>query len=213
MVTQTSIAPYDEKEYARKLFDNWRIDKVDKNNGVLVLLVIKERRWRIETGSGMKNILSDQLCEEIGNKYMVPYFKTGKYGEGLYNGVSEIAKEANIDLGKKQNRSSQFNPIFPWLLFLGAIGLGILIVGVVTRCPECHKLFVRRKKYREEVDRSEGYMQVDRHRDHRDPNGKLIKQETWQETVPAVNVTYLTHYKCRNCHHEWAKYSTAQYEK
>jgi uncharacterized C2H2 Zn-finger protein len=96
---------------------------------------------------------------------------------------------------------------------LGIIGIGTLIIGLITRCPECHKLFVRRKEYREEVDRSEGYMRVDRHCDHRDSNGKLISQETWQETVPAINVTYLTHYKCRNCHHEWDRYSIAQYER
>jgi len=47
VVTISSIYPYDEKEYARMLFDSWKPGKKGKDNGVLVLLALKERRWRI----------------------------------------------------------------------------------------------------------------------------------------------------------------------
>ena len=100
VVTVNSIAPYDEKEYARVLFDSWKPGKKEKSNGVLVLLAVKERRWRIEAGYGVEGILPDGLCGEIGRNYMVPYFKEGKYGEGLYQGVRAvaniIAKDAHV---------------------------------------------------------------------------------------------------------------------
>ena len=103
VVTVQSIAPYDEKDYARKLFDNWKPGKIGKDNGVLVLLAVKERRWRIEAGYGVEGILPDGLCGDIGRNYMVPYFKEGSYGEGLYQGTLKvaqiIAKEANVSLG------------------------------------------------------------------------------------------------------------------
>ena len=91
VVTITSIAPYEEKEYARLLFDNWKPGKKGKDNGVLVLLAVRERRWRIETGYGVEGILPDGLCGEIGRNYMVPYFKQGNYGQGLYQGLIKIA--------------------------------------------------------------------------------------------------------------------------
>ncbi|MDD5595759.1 MAG: TPM domain-containing protein, partial [Candidatus Omnitrophica bacterium] len=92
VVTVSSIAPYDEIEYARLIFDNWKPGKKGKDNGVLVLLAVKERRWRIETGYGVEGILPDGLCGEIGRNYMVPYFKDGNYAAGLYYGVTKIAK-------------------------------------------------------------------------------------------------------------------------
>ncbi|MBI3991067.1 MAG: TPM domain-containing protein [Candidatus Omnitrophica bacterium] len=92
VVTMDSIAPYDEKTYARLLFDNWKPGKKGKDNGVLILLAIKERLWRIETGYGVEGILPDGLCGEIGRNYMVPYFKEGKYGEGFYYTTAEIAR-------------------------------------------------------------------------------------------------------------------------
>lgn len=107
VVTINSIAPYDEKEYARVLFDNWKPGKKGKDNGVLVFLAVKERRWRIETGYGVEGILPDGLCGEIGRNYMVPYFKEGKYGEGLYQGIRAIAniiaKDAHVTLATLGN--------------------------------------------------------------------------------------------------------------
>jgi uncharacterized protein len=87
-----SIAPYDEKAYARMLFDKWKPGKKGKDNGVLILLAVKERRWRIETGYGVEGILPDGLCGEIGREQMVPYLKDGRYSEGIYHGVSEISR-------------------------------------------------------------------------------------------------------------------------
>ena len=76
VVTMPSIAPDDEVSFARKLFDTWKPGKKGKDNGVLVLLAIKERRWRIETGYGVEGILPDGLCGAIGRTYMVPYFNS-----------------------------------------------------------------------------------------------------------------------------------------
>src|SRR4030042_1633593 len=42
VVTQDSIAPYDEKEYANKLFDMWKVGKRGQDNGLIVLLAVKE---------------------------------------------------------------------------------------------------------------------------------------------------------------------------
>jgi uncharacterized protein len=102
VVTVTSIAPYDERSYVRMLFDSWKPGKKGKDNGVLILLAVKERRWRIEAGYGVEGILPDGLCGEIGRNYMVPSFKAGEYGKGLYNGAAVIAgiiaKDAGVTL-------------------------------------------------------------------------------------------------------------------
>ncbi|MDP2941030.1 MAG: TPM domain-containing protein, partial [Candidatus Omnitrophota bacterium] len=147
VVAVDSIAPYDEKEYARLLFDNWKPGKKGKDNGVLVLLAVKERRWRIETGYGVEGVLPDGLCGEIGRNYMVPDFKAGKYGEGLYSGVSAvanvIAKDAQVKLdslaGFKATEDSYkippflalviimailLLPLFRFLFFFGGLGGG-----------------------------------------------------------------------------------------
>jgi len=144
VVTISSIAPLGENEYARLLFDNWKPGKKGKDNGVLVLLAVKERRWRIETGYGVEGILPDCLCGEIGRNYMVPYFKAGKYAEGLYYGVTAIAKviakDANVSLETAQavkepvsGNTSSPDSIFPIIFILLMFGFISLINSLSSR--------------------------------------------------------------------------------
>ncbi|MBI5415443.1 MAG: TPM domain-containing protein, partial [Candidatus Omnitrophica bacterium] len=90
VVTRESIAPYGADAYAQMLFDNWKLGKKGRDNGVLILLAVKEREWRIHTGYGVEGILPDGVCGQIGRDYMVPYFKEGKYSEGLYYGAAAV---------------------------------------------------------------------------------------------------------------------------
>jgi uncharacterized protein len=121
VVTLSSIAPYDKKEYARKLFDNWKPGKIGKDNGLLVLLVVADKRWRIETGYGLEGVLPDGLCGEIGRNYMVPYFKEGRYGEGLYQGLVRICEVILQERGDSQKISRQgpsiWEAMFVFILF------------------------------------------------------------------------------------------------
>jgi uncharacterized protein len=102
VVTRESIAPYDEFQYAQKVFDEWKIGKSGKDNGVLILVAVKERAWRIHTGYGVEGILPDSLCSSIGQNQMIPFLKKGDYSQGLYAAVtaisSVIAKDAGASL-------------------------------------------------------------------------------------------------------------------
>jgi len=128
VVTISSIAPYDEVEYARKLFDSWKPGKKGKDNGVLVLLAVKERRWRIETGYGVEGILPDGLCGEIGRNYMVPLFKGGDYGKGLYFGVTEISRIISRSNQVSLNNLTAVGTVsFPRPKWLGSFLIPLLI--------------------------------------------------------------------------------------
>ena len=92
VVTITSLEGGSIDDYAVRLFEQWGIGKKDKDNGVLLLLAILERRWRIEVGYGLEPILPDGLCGEIGRKQMVPLLKKAEYGEAVYAGAYRIAE-------------------------------------------------------------------------------------------------------------------------
>ncbi len=114
VVTCPSIAPYSEADYAQMLFDKWKIGKKGKDNGVLILLAVKERRWRIHTGYGVEGVLTDALCSQIGRNRMVPYFKEGKFSEGLYEGVAAstnlIGKDAGVSLKLERGFKPKASP-------------------------------------------------------------------------------------------------------
>ncbi|MBL8013640.1 MAG: TPM domain-containing protein [Candidatus Omnitrophica bacterium] len=143
VVTQNSIAPYDEFSYAQKIFDEWKIGKKGKDNGVLILLAVQERAWRIHTGYGVEGVLPDATCNIIGRQYMVPYFKKNDYSQGLYAGVVEIARKISAEQGQSLSTLQGVNVVpqeaqkdpglflwlfaffffliwnFPWPIFIG----------------------------------------------------------------------------------------------
>jgi uncharacterized protein len=102
VVTLKSIEGNDPADYANKLYEAWGIGKKGEDKGVLILLVLTERKVRIETGYGVEGILPDGLVGEILDTHVVPYLKKGNYGKGLSNALvavsSVIAKDAGISL-------------------------------------------------------------------------------------------------------------------
>jgi len=86
--------------YAVELFEHWKIGKKGKDNGLLILLAIKERKARIEVGYGLEGIIPDGLAGEIIRK-MTPFFKQGDYDSGLLQATSFIASAIAHDAGVK----------------------------------------------------------------------------------------------------------------
>lgn len=102
VVTMPDIGGAEYNEYANRLYNAWGIGKKGEDKGVLIFVTVKERKMRIETGYGVEGILPDGLVGEIRDRYMVPYLKEDKFGEGLYAGalaVSRIiAEDAGVEL-------------------------------------------------------------------------------------------------------------------
>ena len=83
VATAPTIEPYgDIREYAVKLFQNngRGIGEKGKDNGLLILLAVKERKVWIEVGYGLEELITDGFAGETSRQYMVPQFRNGGYG-------------------------------------------------------------------------------------------------------------------------------------
>jgi len=105
VATVKTVEPYgDIREYANKLFQNRGrgIGEKGKDNGLLILLAVKERRVFIEVGYGLEQWITDGFAGETSRVYMVPSFRTGDYGTGLRVGtariIGRIAQGRNVSL-------------------------------------------------------------------------------------------------------------------
>lgn len=90
------------EEYAVELFRRWGIGQKEKDNGVLLLVAIKDREMRIEVGYGLEGAIPDGKAGRIRDEYIIPYFKEEDYSKGVYYGylalAKEVAKEYNVEL-------------------------------------------------------------------------------------------------------------------
>lgn len=132
VVTLNSIEPYTIEDYAVRLFEDWRIGGKGKDNGVLLLVALKERRIRIEVGYGLEGAITDGTAGEIIRRIITPAFKVGRYDQGLLAGTEAIlrlvAKEYNIELTQglsfktqtkgKPKRSSDIIDVLVFFIFM-----------------------------------------------------------------------------------------------
>lgn len=89
LVTINTLDNNDIKDYAFKLA-NTVIGSKEKNNGLLLLIVVKDKKYRFEVGRGLEPDLPDLQIKIIGDDYLVPRFKEGNYYQGIYESIAAI---------------------------------------------------------------------------------------------------------------------------
>lgn len=90
VVTLPSIGEESPKIFATSLFEKWGIGKKGKDNGVLLLHILDQRRVEIETGYGLEGVLPDVLCKRILENFIIPHFKAGEFSTGITRGSYAI---------------------------------------------------------------------------------------------------------------------------
>jgi uncharacterized protein len=110
----------------------WKLGQKGKDNGVLLLIVLHDRKYRFEIGYGLEGILPDSFVGSLGRQYLVPYFRQGDYSTGIYLAtlavVNEIAKNENVDItGLPSVKMHHGVTAVP----TGDLGIGKIIFGLL----------------------------------------------------------------------------------
>jgi len=107
VLTIDTTYPLDIETYAVKLFEKWGIGRKGKDNGVLILVAVKDRAVRIEVGYALEGAVPDALAKNIIEKSMIPFFKNSNYNAGILQGAAVvsnlIASEYNVKISELDN--------------------------------------------------------------------------------------------------------------
>lgn len=134
-----SFQPWpDIQSYATKMFENHGKGIGDKarDNGLLVVLAVDDRRVWIETGYDLEGFVTDGFAGETSRDVMTPYFRRGEYGPGLAAGVARVAARVaegrNVTLegvpttAPARRRQSGGIPLIVWIV------LALVLINVVS---------------------------------------------------------------------------------
>jgi uncharacterized protein len=99
VLTVKSIAPLDAFDYGMKVVDRWKLGSEEKDDGLLMLVVVAERRVRFFQGYGLEGILPDGTLGAILDDYVTPEFKQERIGAGVYGGMRAAAEVIAADAG------------------------------------------------------------------------------------------------------------------
>ena len=118
--------------FAVETFQKNGIGKAGLDNGVLIVVSVDERQWRIEVGYGLEAILNDAKVGRIGDENLTPALLARDFYYGLYDTTYELGTEiVNNYTPPNPNQP----PPQPWVLDWKAICIAIFIfifLGVLT---------------------------------------------------------------------------------
>jgi uncharacterized protein len=86
VVTVDTTGDRDIFDYSLDVYRGWGIGS-KTNDGFLLLLAIKDRKYYTQVGYHLEGDLNDGLVGEIQRKYLVPQLKKGNYSQGIYDTV------------------------------------------------------------------------------------------------------------------------------
>jgi len=167
VVTIASLEGSSVEDYANTLFKTWGIGQKELNNGLLVLVSLNDKKWRIEVGYGLEEWITDSYSKSVGEINFKPNFRKGDY----YAGINMALKSFMSSLGdngwaqrqellaiKKKQNDEEFYVLMGWIcFFVFVVTLTIFGIFSYKRKQEEERrmleLIQERKRVQEELER------------------------------------------------------------
>lgn len=99
VLTVESLDGQDIASFSLATAEKWKLGQKGKDNGVLITVAVKDRKYRIEVGYGLERVLPDSLVGTVGRQFLVPNFKKGDYAAGISSATDEIINKIAEDAG------------------------------------------------------------------------------------------------------------------
>lgn len=130
LIVQTT-EPETIEQYSLRVAETWKLGREKPDDGVLLLVALKDRAMRIEVGYGLEGALPDITAKRIISDTITPLFRQGDIYGGVNAGLQQIMKVAEGESlpppdRKWQGRGDNLLGMLPFLFFMVLIGGSIL---------------------------------------------------------------------------------------
>ena len=139
------------ESYSIQVASAWALGQEGKDNGLLLLVALEERRLRIEVGYGLEGVLTDAFCGRVIDDAIVPHFKAGDYYEGITAGLLALIRQTGDEFTpdpalEPEAASGELVGRAGALVFLSVPLLMVIVIAIfLARSRVLRRLF--REKY------------------------------------------------------------------
>lgn len=120
------------EDYSIRVVEKWKLGQKEKDNGVLLLIAVDDRKMRIEVGKGLEGVLTDARCNLIIRNEIAPPFRRNDFESGVGMGINAIIRmiggeyAAEVRPSRDDEKNSSNRP--PILLRV----IGFVIMSFIT---------------------------------------------------------------------------------
>lgn len=124
------------EDLAVRIVEKWGLGQKERNNGVLLLIAVRDRRAKIEVGYGLEDRLTDALSRRILEDRLFPAFREKDYAGGVLatcDGIIEATRGAYVAAPPKRRRVPPAAVLVPLAILVVFILLGLQGGSGLTR--------------------------------------------------------------------------------
>lgn len=87
-----STEPETIEQYAIRVAEAWKLGRKGVDDGVLLVVAMRDRAVRIEVGYGLEGAIPDAIAKRIIEEVITPRFRAGDYVGGIDAGVDQLVR-------------------------------------------------------------------------------------------------------------------------
>lgn len=129
LLTVPTLDGEDIEGFSIRTVEKWGLGQKQKDDGVLLLVAVNDRKMRIEVGYGLEPNIPDILAGRIIRNVMAPHFRQGDYAAGINAAFDSLMKAAageQVAVPERKPKAVSWKgfvaPLF-WLVLFLVIGL------------------------------------------------------------------------------------------
>jgi len=129
LLTIPTLDGEDIEGFSIRVAENWQIGKKGFDNGVILVVAVKDRRLRLEVGYGLEGVLPDAIAKQVISDYIVPRFRAQDYAGGIIAGIDAVLKVIKKEplpesaRTKDRTQGSDLNPMVMFAITLAVFAL------------------------------------------------------------------------------------------
>lgn len=133
VLTVESLEDDEIKNFSNEAFRKFKLGQKDKDDGVLLVVAMKEKKIRIEVGYGLEGILTDVKTGSLLDSFAIPALQEGKPNQAIkttYKAlVKEIDKNADVKTGEKKESLPAWQIAIIVIVIIAVVILDMLFFG------------------------------------------------------------------------------------
>lgn len=120
------------ESFAIRVAEAWKIGQKDKSNGVILILAKKERKIRIEVGTGLQGVLPDITAGQIIRNVIAPGLRAGNPDQAVSAGLGAIidATKGEFKATATDKQANRKKKNSGYGLFIVLLLAGVVITAV-----------------------------------------------------------------------------------
>jgi len=113
--------------FAIRVAEQWKLGDTKRDDGLLMVVAVKDRKMRIEVGYGLEGVIPDVVASRVIRERMTPRFREGDYAGGISSALDALMKAAQGEsLGPPQQRddgNGKSTPFAPLAILMVLFGI------------------------------------------------------------------------------------------